>query len=134
MPPAANPQPHKHKFSGSLLYTLCIWEISPPVPDPQEERGYYLFFCSRIEMKVFLSHCMKQEEQGDDSSSPKPPIHSQEATDLLQDQQGMWELHSSRLLRKSPGLKQCLAIAACVFAALHRQASEDRSAFPTEVR
>lgn len=61
---AANPQPHEQDFLG--LYLLCIWEISSTNPGPQGEKRYCLFFCSRIERKVFLSCCMKQDEQGDD--------------------------------------------------------------------
>lgn len=41
---------------------------------------------------------------------------------------------ATRLSRMSPGLKQLLAVAACVFATLHLQASEGCSAFPTGVR
>lgn len=54
------------------LYLLCIREISSSNPDHQEEKSYCLFFCSRIEMKVLLSCCMKQEEQGDDLQSHPP--------------------------------------------------------------
>lgn len=132
VPPAAAPQPHEHKFSRSLVYPLCRWEISRPTSDPQE-RGYCLFFCSRIAIKVFLSHFMKQEEQGDDSRSPKPHTHSQEAEDLLQDRQGMWELHSSQSL-KNVSWAQAVAVGAYVFATLHLQAPQGSSAFPTEVR
>lgn len=82
--------------SLGLHYTLCAYGRFLPPPLTLKKKDYCLLFCSRIEMKMFLSHCMKQEEQGDDSRSPKPPTHSQEVTDLLQDQQGMWELHSSQ--------------------------------------
>lgn len=52
---------------------LTLWKKEIPLQQDRDE-----------EMSA-LSHCRKQEEQGEDSRSPKPPTCSQEATGLLQD-------------------------------------------------
>lgn len=121
MPPAANPQPYEHQFSGSLLYALCIWEIS--CRTSQEDRACCLFFGSTIEAKVFLSHCMKWEEQGGDSRSPKAPTLRKRQT-CCRTSKGCGSATATSLLRTFPGLKQFLAVAACVIASFHLQASE----------